>query len=386
MRQALTRRADERSPRPAGLDEGDGAAGSTNDDEGRSGLIAFEVWLECVRRRTRQERPKLTALDGGAEAMIRTDREPGNVGQPLIRQRQRQLLVLKRHAVRQERGVFTRKRQDIAPRGDDQRAVGRREIGFGASDGPRQEGREPGMPNPITVVKPLAVAREEQTRRRVGPELFAWLERGSRQPHHGSSLAFVKTSSSTTAESVRLRPLRPTDRDAIRRWMADPRVIAFTVVVPGPEYGPLHPYDPVAADHYLQVLIDEPDRRSFAILLDDVHVGNVGLKHVDLRHRTSECFIEIGETSVRRRGVALAAMSQLLDLAFDELRLESVRLGVFEFNAPAIGLYHKLGFTPDGRQGDHYSDGRLWAVNAMRIDALAWYRARGRLERPQTTA
>jgi RimJ/RimL family protein N-acetyltransferase len=161
--------------------------------------------------------------------------------------------------------------------------------------------------------------------------------------------------------------------------MADLRVISYTVVVPGPDYGPLHPYDADAADRYLQVLIEEPDRRSFAILLDDVHVGNVGLKHVNLRHKTSECFIEVGEVEARRRGVALAAMAQLLDLAFDGLRLESVRLGVFEFNAAAIGLYQKLGFVPAGRQGDHYSDGRRWSVNAMRIDALAWYRARGRL-------
>jgi RimJ/RimL family protein N-acetyltransferase len=163
--------------------------------------------------------------------------------------------------------------------------------------------------------------------------------------------------------------------------MADPRVIAFTVVVPAPEYGPVEPYDAASADRYLDLLLREPDRRSFAILKDGVHVGNVGLKHIDLRHGTSECFIEVGEMSARRRGVAQAAMSRLLDIAFDELRLQSVRLGVFEFNTPAIALYHKLGFVDDGRLGDHHSDGRVWAVNAMRIDALGWYRARGRLAR-----
>lgn len=161
--------------------------------------------------------------------------------------------------------------------------------------------------------------------------------------------------------------------------MADPRVIAFTVVVPGPDYGPVEPYDAASADRYLKLLLREPDRRSYAILNDGVHVGNVGLKHIDATRGTSECFVEIGEVSARRHGVALAAMSQLLDVAFDELRLKSVRLGVFEFNAPAIGLYRKLGFVDDGRLGDHWADGRLWAVNAMRIDMLGWYRARGRL-------
>jgi RimJ/RimL family protein N-acetyltransferase len=186
---------------------------------------------------------------------------------------------------------------------------------------------------------------------------------------------------SPSAGRVRLRPLQASDRAAIRRWMADMRVIAFTVVVPGPDYGPVEPYDAAAADRYLELLLHEPGRCSHAILLDGEHVGNVGLKHIDSRRGTSECFIEIGEVSARRRGVALAAMSQLLDVAFDELQLQTVRLGVFEFNAPAIGLYRKLGFVDDGRLGDHYAGGRVWAVNAMRIDALGWYRVRGRLGR-----
>jgi len=185
---------------------------------------------------------------------------------------------------------------------------------------------------------------------------------------------------------VTLRPLRPTDRAAIRRWMADMRVIAFTVVVPAPEYGPVEPYDAASADRYLELLLRDPDRRSYAILRDGVHVGNVGLKHIDLQRGTSECFIEVGEMSARRHGVALAAMAQLLDVAFDVLRLQTVRLGVFEFNAPAIALYKKLGFVDDGRLGDHWADGRVWAVNAMRIDALDWYRARGRLGLPSLRA
>ena len=161
--------------------------------------------------------------------------------------------------------------------------------------------------------------------------------------------------------------------------MADLRVIAFTVVVPAPEYGPVEPYDAASADRYLELLLRDPDRRSYAILRDGVHVGNVGLKHIDLKRGTSECFIEVGEQSARRHGV-------VLDVAFDELRLRSVRLGVFEFNAPAIALYKKLGFIDDGRLGDHWVDGRFWAVNAMRLEALDWYRTRGLLARPPLRA
>lgn len=171
---------------------------------------------------------------------------------------------------------------------------------------------------------------------------------------------------------VSLRPLRITDRLLIRRWMADRAVIDFTVVVPGPEYGPVEPYDIVSADRYLQVLITDPGRRSFAIIDDDDHVGNVGLKTIDLVDKTSECFIEIGERRARRRGVAARAMSLLLDIAFDALGLREVRLGVFDFNHAAIALYRRIGFDDTSPVGTHYVDGRYHVINGMRITAAQW--------------
>jgi RimJ/RimL family protein N-acetyltransferase len=184
------------------------------------------------------------------------------------------------------------------------------------------------------------------------------------------------TSSSTPASAkvhdVKLRPLRMSDRQAVRRWMADPAVINFTVVVPGPEYGPVEPYDAASADQYLEVLVKDPDRRSFAIVVDGAHVGNVGLKGIDLLARTSECFIEIGDTAQRRRGTGLAAMTLLLDVAFGELGLTEVRLGVFEFNAAAIAMYRRVGFVDNGLHGSHYLRGRYHAINRMCIDATTW--------------
>lgn len=171
---------------------------------------------------------------------------------------------------------------------------------------------------------------------------------------------------------VTLRPLTVLDRAAIRRWMADPAVIAFTVVVPGPEYGPVEPYTAVDADRYLHTLVRDPARRSFAILDDDRHVGNVGLKSIELASGRSECFIEIGERNARGHGVATQAMSQLLDFAFDELGLIEVRLGVFDFNAPAIALYERCGFEPTSPVGSHFVDGRYHVINGMRVTASAW--------------
>lgn len=177
---------------------------------------------------------------------------------------------------------------------------------------------------------------------------------------------------------VTLRPLSVDDRDAIRRWMSDLDVIRFTVLVPGPEYAPVTPYSPAAADRYLDALLRAPDRRSFAVCVDGHHVGNVGLKGLDLERRSAECFIELGEAWARGRGAGRAAMSRLLDYAFREVSLLEVRLGVFEFNHPAIRLYRRLGFHRTGRYGLHYAQGRYWEVLGMRMTRERWLGRRRR--------
>jgi RimJ/RimL family protein N-acetyltransferase len=164
---------------------------------------------------------------------------------------------------------------------------------------------------------------------------------------------------------VALRPLTMEDRFGVRRWMSDERVIRFTVLVPGPEYAPANPYSAVAADRYLRTLIHDPARRSFAITLDGVHVGNVGLKDLDELHGRSECFIEIGDENARGRGVGVQAMRELMRYAYGDLGLHALRLGVFEFNTPAIRLYERLGFERAGNYGWHWADQRFWEVLAM---------------------
>lgn len=177
--------------------------------------------------------------------------------------------------------------------------------------------------------------------------------------------------------AVGLRPLRLSDAVRVRKWMADLAVIRFTVVVPGPEYGPLSPYSAEEADQYLETLVRDPSRRSYAIELREgqgppVHVGNVGLKDYQPGRPEAECFIELGEKSARGQGVGKRAMAMLLEVAFAELSLNAVRLGVFEFNEPAISLYRRLGFAADGRYGWHYADGRFWDVNAMCLERRVW--------------
>lgn len=176
------------------------------------------------------------------------------------------------------------------------------------------------------------------------------------------------------AEPVTLRELSMSDAVCVRRWMADPALIRLTVVVPGPEHGPLLPYTVAEADGYLRTLVCDPTRRSWAIELGGLHVGNIGIKDWHQGASGAECFIEIGEATARGRGIGASALRQLLDIAFGALELEYVRLGVFAFNAPAIALYRKLGFLDEGRYGWHWVDGGYCEINAMALQRTRWQR------------
>jgi RimJ/RimL family protein N-acetyltransferase len=124
----------------------------------------------------------------------------------------------------------------------------------------------------------------------------------------------------------------------------------------------------------------DPRRLSFAILRNGTHVGNVGLKDHEAGRVEAECFIEIGDEKLRGQGIGRAAMEMLLEHCFSSLRLEAVRLGVFDFNVGAIRLYRALGFAHTGRYGWHWCDGRYHEVLGMRLTRGTWDR-RGSLWR-----
>lgn len=68
----------------------------------------------------------------------------------------------------------------------------------------------------------------------------------------------------------------------------------------------------------------------------------------------------------RGQGIAKNALLQFIEIASSELGLRKLILDVRADNAPAIGLYHGLGFRTVGTLEAHYDDGnRLYDVVTM---------------------
>ena len=182
---------------------------------------------------------------------------------------------------------------------------------------------------------------------------------------------------------VSLRLLAYSDRNAIRKWLADPYIIHLTFVVPGPDCVPLFPLSAAASDQYVNTLISDSSRLTFAIEVNGIHIGNIGLKEYYPHKQTSEFFIEIGEAEYRGKGVGKAAIAILLDYAFFTLGIQEMRLEVLEFNDVAIRVYRRLGFEITHRSGWHYDvHGQYWQVWAMNLAKERWLLSRRQLALP----
>lgn len=90
-------------------------------------------------------------------------------------------------------------------------------------------------------------------------------------------------------------------------------------------------------------------------------IGNTALEDVDLRDRTAEFGIFIGEPDCRGKGYGTEATMLMLDYAFTALGLQNVMLRAFEYNDAGLNAYRKAGFVEFGRRRQaHLMNGEWW--------------------------
>ncbi|MHB8645919.1 MAG: GNAT family N-acetyltransferase [Thermomicrobiales bacterium] len=95
-------------------------------------------------------------------------------------------------------------------------------------------------------------------------------------------------------------------------------------------------------------------------------IGSAYLHGIDMRHRTAEFGIVIGEADARGKGYGTETARLMLDYAFTDLGLHTVMLRVYAFNRAGLRAYEKAGFRVFGtRRQCHMMGGRLWDVVYM---------------------
>lgn len=90
-------------------------------------------------------------------------------------------------------------------------------------------------------------------------------------------------------------------------------------------------------------------------------IGNTALDNINLRDRTAEFGIFIGESELQGRGYGTEATRLMLDYGFTGLGLQNIMLRVWEYNTAGIRAYEKAGFREFGRRTRaHMLNGNWW--------------------------
>ena len=161
--------------------------------------------------------------------------------------------------------------------------------------------------------------------------------------------------------NIIVRATEPTDFDAIRETMAQPRAYSGTLQVPMP-----------SAEMWRKRLAELPaGDHTLVAEVDGKVVGNIGLHAIPKSRRRAHA-AAIGmavHDAYQGKGVGSALMQAALDLADNWLQFTRIELTVYTDNVAAVALYKKFGFVIEGthkqyafRNGeytDSYSMARL---------------------------
>ncbi|GGF25275.1 aminoglycoside N(6')-acetyltransferase [Halobacillus andaensis] len=170
---------------------------------------------------------------------------------------------------------------------------------------------------------------------------------------------------------IKLEYFTKQDYDTLLQWVESP---SFLLQWAGPTFSyPL-------SDDQLDKYIKEANQVNGSLLIfkaveesSNRPIGHIGLKNIDYYNRSARVGKVLVSKEARGRGIGLIMMEEILKIAFDELNLNKVTLGVFDFNKPAIQTYKKAGFQIDGLLRDHRRfEEEYWNLYEMSILHSEW--------------
>lgn len=121
----------------------------------------------------------------------------------------------------------------------------------------------------------------------------------------------------------------------------------------------------------LEKYIENADTLVFKVVERDtgVAIGHISLGRIDRKNKSARIGkVLVGDMKVRGKGIGQRMLNEILKIAFDELHLHRVSLGVFDFNSSAIACYEKAGFIKEGLHRDSSKIGdEYWSLWEMSI-------------------
>ncbi len=102
-------------------------------------------------------------------------------------------------------------------------------------------------------------------------------------------------------------------------------------------------------------------------------VGHISLGRIDYKNESARIGKVLVSPGHQNRGIGEQMIARVTAIAFEDLKLHKVALGVFDFNHPAIRCYEKAGFQKDGLLRDHRKvNGSFWNLLEMSLLRTEW--------------
>jgi RimJ/RimL family protein N-acetyltransferase len=107
-------------------------------------------------------------------------------------------------------------------------------------------------------------------------------------------------------------------------------------------------------------------------------IGHISLGRIDRKSNSARIGkVLVGNKDVRSKGIGQQMIKAILKIAFDQLHLHRVSLGVFDFNIAAIACYEKAGFIKEGLLRDSSKNGdEYWSLWEMSMLEDEWLNVR----------
>jgi len=128
-------------------------------------------------------------------------------------------------------------------------------------------------------------------------------------------------------------------------------------------------------EQQLEKYIESATTLAFKVVDEETSdvIGHISLGQIDNINKSARIGkVLVGNTKMRGRSIGKNMMKAVLHIAFDELKLHRVTLGVYDFNTSAISCYEKIGFVKEGllreskRVGETYWN--LWEMSMLEYE------------------
>ncbi|PWS52337.1 GNAT family N-acetyltransferase [Streptomyces sp. FT05W] len=167
-----------------------------------------------------------------------------------------------------------------------------------------------------------------------------------------------------SGRGIAFAPLEITDAPLVHRWRSDPAAAHETGVWPGSLY---------ELTERVERHLDDSSRDDFLVLLPDgTPAGLIALHDQQMAEGTAEAYL-ILDREHRGRGLGVAALDALTDLAFGELPMQRIEAFTHTDNAPALSVLAAAGFTPEGvRRSSCLHRGRRYDNAVLSLLRTEW--------------